>query len=140
MNKHIRTTAVAGQAGVTLIELMVVLVIVAILSAVALPSYTRHVANAQRAGAKAILMETAQYMERYYTTQGSYAGAAVTSAVAPKNASGAAVRYLIGFAATPDAAGFTVQAVPTGAQAGDPCGTLSLSSTGAQGAATSDCW
>ncbi|WP_274381735.1 hypothetical protein [Massilia cavernae] len=35
---------------------------------------------------------------------------------------------------------FTLQAVPANAQAGDRCGTLTLSSTGAQTAAVSGCW
>lgn len=35
---------------------------------------------------------------------------------------------------------FTLQAVPTGAQANDDCGTLTLDEQGNQGAGQADCW
>ena len=50
--------------GFTLIELMIVLAIVGILSAIAFPSYTKYVAKGKRAEARAALLESAQYMER----------------------------------------------------------------------------
>jgi len=58
--------------GFTLIELMIVLVIVAILTAIALPSYTAYVQRANRAHAKAALLRDAQWMERAATAQGVY--------------------------------------------------------------------
>lgn len=58
--------------GISLIELMVALVIVAIISSVAYPSYQSHMAGTRRADAQAVLMEAAQYMERFYTENNRY--------------------------------------------------------------------
>ena len=46
--------------GFSLLELMIVVVVVAILSAVAYPSYQAHIAASRRAEARAVLMEAAQ--------------------------------------------------------------------------------
>ena len=66
-----------GSAGFTLIELMIVVAIVAILASLAYASYTAQIAKSRRAAATACLMGQVQYMERYYTTRFTYAGATV---------------------------------------------------------------
>ena len=53
--------------GFTLIEMMVVVAIIAILAAVAYPSYRDSVARGRRSDAKAVLTEAAQWVEREYT-------------------------------------------------------------------------
>ena len=91
--RHRRRMAMA--AGFTLIELMIALAVLAILAGIGYPSYTAYMRKAARTEAKAILMETAQNLERYYTTNNTYDGATVSSTVSPKGASGSAVRYRI---------------------------------------------
>lgn len=144
------------QRGITLIELLIVVVIVSILAAIAYPSYQQYVRQSNRAEAKGILLETAQFMERVYTTNGCYhrndnnctaaANLMLPFAQSPKDTTIAA-RYNIA-AAYPNAAPCTLGqcyilfATPTGTMAGDACGNLTLDHTGLQGAAGSiaDCW
>jgi len=64
------------EKGFTLIELMIVVVVIAILVAVAYPSYTQHMIKARRSDAEGALMNFANTMERYYTENGTYTGAA----------------------------------------------------------------
>jgi type IV pilus assembly protein PilE len=126
--------------GFTLIEVMVTVAIVGILAAVAIPAYSSYVIKGHRSNAKAILMESAQFMERYYTTNNAYTNAALLSTVVPKGATGGGIKYNITFSVVPSATGYTLQAEPTSAQAVDVCGTLTLSSTGAQTPTTAGCW
>jgi len=58
--------------GVSLIELMVVIVIVGILAAIAYPSYRQYVARAKRVEAKAPLLQIATNQERFYLQNNSY--------------------------------------------------------------------
>ncbi len=128
------------HSGFTLIEVMIVVAIVSVLAAVAYPAYTRHTLKANRSNAQAILMETAQFMERYYSANNTYVDAAVVSAVVPKGATGTNIKYNVTFSVTPTASAYTVQAAPVNGQGSDACGTLTLAHTGAQTPTTGRCW
>ncbi len=63
----------ARQRGVTLIELVVVIMIVGILAAVAIPSYRNYVVRSQRADAKDALLALATQQEKHYLQCNTYA-------------------------------------------------------------------
>ena len=69
---HTRSKPIAQAIGFTLIELMVVLVIVGILSAVAVPTYRQYVIRAQRTEAKTALLRLAANQERHYLQNNTY--------------------------------------------------------------------
>ena len=58
--------------GVTLMELMIVVVIIGILTAVAYPSYREYAARAKRNEARAALLQIATLQERFYLQNNTY--------------------------------------------------------------------
>lgn len=141
----------AASQGFTLIELMITVAIIGILASIAYPSYTQYVQRANRAEARAMLLENAQFLERNYTTANRYdetsGGADIDDASLPRPQSpeNGAARYNISFAAQ-TAQSYTLRAVPTGTMTGDACATLTLANTGVQGLAgtptltVAECW
>lgn len=135
------------QSGVTLIELIIVVVIVGILAAVAVPSYRQYVVRSQRADATAALLALATAQEKFYLQCNTYAadlGAAndcVAGEVAFSDTSEKGW-YDLSITAASDT-DFTVRAEPAAgeAQANDAaCTFFQVNGRGVRTASGADCW
>ena len=137
------------RRGFTLIEAMVVVVVIALLAAVALPAYQSSVRKGRRADARAALVTTAQMMERYSTEHSAsgYSTATISTVAGPTVVAKPATDNgyyqlsLTNLAATT----FTLRATPQGAQASDDCATYTLDQNGVRGVSgtsrtAAECW
>jgi type IV pilus assembly protein PilE len=141
--------SVRNGRGFTLIELMITVAVVAILTAVAFPSYQEHIRKVKRTEGKSALLKAAQLQERFYTSNGAYstdlaplfgltAGTAVRSGENPASGN---YDLTVATSALSGAANqaYTLTAAPNAsASTGGPfadadCGSLTLTSTGVRG-------
>jgi type IV pilus assembly protein PilE len=116
--------------GFTMIELLVVITLLGLIAAIALPSYGNYVKKTRRKDAQADLVNISNALERYYTANNTYATATLGAAGIYPAASpidGNSKYYNLSISAA-TATGYTLLATPTGAQVGN--GRLQLDSTG----------
>jgi type IV pilus assembly protein PilE len=142
---------VAGsRAGFSLLEVMIVVAIIAILAAIAIPSYSNYVVRTNRVAAEGCLSEYANYMERYYTTNLNYSkDVSGTANTLPQLSCATQAQTGNSYAYTMpavSATAYTVQAAPIKTQLtrDTQCGTLTVDQTGKRtvgGSGTlAQCW
>lgn len=137
------------QSGFTLLEIMIAVVIVGILAALAIPSYTEYTMRTKRSEGLALLSEGAARQERFYAQNSSYVTiAANIGQLAMRNTSGTTVSsdnnyYDMTVSSVPGDGGYTLtatQKISDGA-----CGNLTLNALGTKGRSGSgktveQCW
>ena len=146
MDQH---TAKRRQRGMTLLELMAVVMVIGILGMIAIPSYRQYVMRAHRAEAKAALLQLATNQERFYLTNRTYGTVAELVAAGLLAADGLSERgtYQVTIDDA-DANTYTATATPVDGGAfdmrdDDQCTTFSLTPQGertATGSAPDRCW
>lgn len=134
-------TTITGrrQQGFTLIEVMIVVAIVAILSAIALPSYSDYVKRGQIVDGLVPLADMGAKLEQYFQDKRTYTGACQDNTVAPKPAGTTRFEYgcelgantftvtatgkgsMNGFAYSLNQNGVRSSTVPSGWTAGEGC-------------------
>lgn len=138
----------ARGRGFTLIEMMVVVAIMAILLAIAIPAYQKYVLRANRAEGVSLLNEAAAREERYYASNNVYAvddSGIASLGVRNAGTSDNALYQLSLAEGGDDDGGYLLTAIAQGTQAADSeCGNLTLNAAGVRGStgseAVSTCW
>lgn len=141
----------ARHRGVTLIELMIVLIVIGVLAAIAVPAYRSHVLRVQRTDATAALLRIQSAQEKFFVQNGRYA----TDLVAQPSAGGLGLSnrserggYSLSVALTATGYFATAFAIATAAPAEDlRCQTFKITDAGVRSAfderavdRTSECW
>src|SRR5690606_35902361 len=137
------------QKGFSLIELMIAVAIVAIIAAIAVPSYNSQIQKTRRADAKTALTTAASMQERFYMRNNSY-----SANMDDLGGSGGTLQSPEGYYtltsvitgcpnSQPNGSCYTLTAAPVsgGPQDNDShCASFSLSDTAARTANNTDCW
>ena len=132
----------AGSAGLSLIELLIVVAVVGILAGIAYPSYTDTVKSAARTEVAAMLLESAQQLELHRARTGQYADSDSVTTPLPSGTH----HYSLHAHREAEAFSLVARRRLGGLMAGDRCGDFELDHQGVRGNAHGEaeggqaCW
>jgi type IV pilus assembly protein PilE len=136
-----------SQRGFTLVELMVTVVILSLLAAIAIPSYTRYVTRAHRSEAQALLSEAAAREERYYAQNNAFTSTVANLGLRSSTGLSDNGYYQLSISTSDDTqGGYLLSATPQSSQANDTeCAVMKLNALGERSVTgtasdSSTCW
>ena len=118
-------------SGFTLIELMITVAILAIIAAVAIPSYTSYVDRGKRAEARAALLDIAARQERHYSNNREYADQLSKLKMSGTKSENGYYTLSVTLPRGSNNQDFDATATPSG-WTDDKCGVLGIDETGAK--------
>ncbi|MEO8998345.1 MAG: type IV pilin protein [Rhodanobacter sp.] len=136
--------AMAHTRGFTLLELMIVVVIISILAAIAIPTYGRYAIRAHRVDGQELLLRVANAQERFYATNNHYGELTKLGYNNPALSEKSYYSVSMVPASASTTQTFTATAAPAGGQAKDDCKMLTVNNAGVKastGTTTNgSCW
>jgi type IV pilus assembly protein PilE len=132
------------ERGFTLLELMIVVVIIAILAAIAIPTYGRYAIRAHRVDGQELLLRIANAQERFYATNNHYGALTELGYTNPAISDKLYYSVSMNPAAASTTQVFTATAAPVGGQAKDDCQNLTINNAGVKASSgtttNGSCW
>lgn len=135
------------QQGVTLVELMIVVAIIAVIATVGYPMYTEQMQKSRRSDARAALSTIVMAQERYFTVNNRYTANLGSLSIDSTLQGGSSSEAFYSLAVTAATTSFSVTATGRGKQLDDACRSMTIDGLGVRSAAdkngtsiTDTCW